>query len=1389
MSNRSFCQLCCLATFLAFFWLWLPVRAQAGQAVSQQIIASDNRGITIAFTVEHWLADTISTKNKPMQRLDFADAVFIEKIGQPQIPYHVAVIAVPVGAVVRYRIIEEVPVVATDVVLLPFPEYSKIDGETVEEYAPAKDVYQSTNIYPAERADLGKPGWLRSQQIVRLALAAARYLPGEKRLIKFNRIVVRLDFAGGVAASTVSQNRSVSEESFYKNIILNYEQAKSWRKEKTRTAALAKRTAQESIFYVMKIREEGVYKLDGRFLESSISGLDLSSIDPKMIRLYNNGGRELPRNIQDNRPDGLVENAIVVNDGGDGRFDRDDFILFYGKGVEGWEYDSVTGEFSHYINHYGFDNHYWLSLDGSQEGKRMNNIASAPTQTSVTQTYQGLFFIEEEDNNPINSGLNWFGRNFANNDLGRTGTWKVDLPNAISTGSSDFRFRFVTLNERIHRFTINVNDTTLGTSQLTGTAANRGIYKIMNVRDFSYQNRSVLIPGTNTIKLTYSHTADFGQAFLDWFEIQYEAGLNAVENALCFSVLPKGGLESYQIAEFSDSQVSVFDVTDYANVVEFTGVDFTSGAASFTRTDSDGAPHRFAAVGTSSYKSISSLERVALVDLRAPDIAAEFIIITHDDFESEANRLESYRENGSPNNRLSTVTVKISDVYNNFSAGMVDPLAIRDFLKHAYDNGTETPLYVLLLGDGDYDFKNRIVRSDLNWIPTFQSDELVDDGSTSIVELVSRTTDSWFAYLTPDDYRTEQNRSPRPIMDLAIGRLTVQTVEEAQDVIDKIIAYESQPFGGNWRNIITMVGDDELIGGGKASAVDVVHINQTETIAETIIPDSYDIRKIYLSEFPKVVSASSGGVKKPAAKEALIGQINQGSLIVIYIGHGNSTVWAHEEVFHQTDNIRVQNQNKLSFFVAATCDWALSDSPKGQSQAEELLLFKERGAIGIISSARLVFSSTNFAFSRAYYRQLFNETGQTNRIGDAFVQARLANMARVNDEKYHVYGDPTLRLAAPELRAEITSVTPDSILALSTMEIEGEVGQNGQISSDFNGTALVTAYDSKRKVEHLTEVGSTQTYMLPGNSIYRGTVQVQNGKFKARFVVPKDVSYGGKLAKISSYFWNEASDGIGYKDHIPVSSSSLNIVDTEGPEIKVFFKESLNFTTGDIIGEKVTMVVELADTVSGINIAGEIGHRLTLTIDPDEETCLSQLNQFKGIGAIDLTDLFRFNEGDHLRGSIEFPIEFPEEVEIGGIVASCLPSDGEQKHNLVIKTWDNSNNSSTASVEVRIAHGEGLILREVMNYPNPFTNKTTFTFFTNQDSEVVIKIYTVSGQLIKTLEYHNAGNGFNMVEWNGLDEQGDFPANGVYLYKLIAKSLSSDGPIQSETLGRLAIIR
>jgi hypothetical protein len=76
----------------------------------------------------------------------------------------------------------------------------------------------------------------------------------------------------------------------------------------------------------------------------------------------------------------------------------------------------------------------------------------------------------------------------------------------------------------------------------------------------------------------------------------------------------------------------------------------------------------------------------------------------------------------------------------------------------------------------------------------------------------------------------------------------------------------------------------------------------------------------------------------------------------------------------------------------------------------------------------------------------------------------------------------------------------------------------------------------------------------------------------------------------------------------------------------------------------------------------------------------------------------------------------------------------------------------------------------VYNYPNPFSEKTYFTFVLTQlPEDLRIKIFTVAGRLIREIKLTSTqlNVGFNRIEWDGRDEDNDNLANGVYLYKLI----------------------
>jgi hypothetical protein len=269
---------------------------------------------------------------------------------------------------------------------------------------------------------------------------------------------------------------------------------------------------------------------------------------------------------------------------------------------------------------------------------------------------------------------------------------------------------------------------------------------------------------------------------------------------------------------------------------------------------------------------------------------------------------------------------------------------------------------------------------------------------------------------------------------------------------------------------------------------------------------------------------------------------------------------------------------------------------------------------------------------------------------------------------------------------------------------------------------------------------------------------VEAGRFEVQFIVPKDISYGGDLGRLSGYVWNESADGFGYRDSISTGGSS-RIDDRKGPDIRLWFGRTESFVSGDMVSGDPELTAEFDDDKSGINLTGEIGHKITLTLDDQPP--------------IDVSEYFKYDQGSYLKGKLAY--------KFSGIALGT--------HGLTVKAWDNANNSSTQMIEFRVVPGGSLILEKVVNYPNPMSDNTQFTFEINEAAEVEIKVFTVDGRLIRRIERFWAQPGFNLTAWDGKDETGDTPSNGVYLYKVIARSRLQGKDVEASVVGKLIVMR
>ena len=72
------------------------------------------------------------------------------------------------------------------------------------------------------------------------------------------------------------------------------------------------------------------------------------------------------------------------------------------------------------------------------------------------------------------------------------------------------------------------------------------------------------------------------------------------------------------------------------------------------------------------------------------------------------------------------------------------------------------------------------------------------------------------------------------------------------------------------------------------------------------------------------------------------------------------------------------------------------------------------------------------------------------------------------------------------------------------------------------------------------------------------------------------------------------------------------------------------------------------------------------------------------------------------------------------------------------------------------------------NYPNPFNPETQIAFDLPRRSQVLLRVFNIKGELVRTLHNSVLGSGSHVVVWDGRDRRGKPVASGVYVYQLKA---------------------
>jgi len=1294
-----------------------------------QVLKSDQEGVVFRYLVPELNLKEIELGGQNFDLINIDRCALSNLPGKPQLPVRTVWIGIPLNGDVTVEIMENAETEKTGVNLAYAVKIEPGQENTVGyNLSPMKTKDTQDAFLPAGIVTYDSPVFLRNQRAVELRIFPVQYNPARGSIKHSSQITVKVNFSSRGEGGLVRERDLF--ENIYKNTLLNYDQSRGWRKTSVDKGQLKPSTdypfGYSDHWYKLTIKENGLYKIDRTRLIQA--GVPVSSVDPRTLRLFNGGGKALP--LDNSSPYlSLKELAIFVSGEENGKFDAGDFIIFYGWSPSDWDYDSTGKKATFNVNSFTNDNVFWLTFNPPspfpEPPKRMQTKDGSLTVPNpiTPQKFQSRIHYEQDNTlRYYSSGyvadyFRWYWMETSSTRM------FASLPGTISQDTCTIKVRHTESSPNVYVNTVlaEIVDS-LSTASLTVA------------QSFDFHGGVV-----DTLDITFP-----GLVYLDWYEIEYPRRFECYERQLLFENPENAGVVQFNISNLYSAQFYLLDITSYFDVKRIDSVMIEGEFARFQDTASADFKTRYFLVDESKLKSPAEFYSDEKSNLKELSHQADFLILTPSVFYDQIQSLKNFRHSY---NQMSVEVVKVQDIYDEFSGGLVDPVAIRDFLKFAYKSWSKpAPAFTLLVGDGNYDYKNNLGTGSVNLIPPFTP---VWEGDRSVSD-ENYVYFGKYGYLDSDSAYIPTIRQ----LDMVISRWPVKTKDEVTVLLDKVIGYEQTPEFGSWRNLITLVADDEYTNESNSEAF---HTQDTEELSKYHVPAGLNQSKIYLMEYPFDFKQ-----EKPQAEEAIINAFNSGTVIVNYLGHGNPDVWSHERVFKRTQDIpRLNNLRKLPLVYTSSCSIGLFFNPIGEGMAEELLRTEDKGAIATVSATWLVYPDPNAALNFKVYDLLFKTDSLS--IGEALFTAKLLRQPNSNDRQYVLFGDPVMKLGVPELKVKITSVSPDTFAALSLVKVKGEVRDfQDSVFTGYNGVAKITVFDSQRKRVHTMPEGGKVYYDLPGLVIFKGDAEVTNGSFTADFVVPKDISYGGNTGKISVYLSNQDQDGAGILDSLVVRGSDTTVVDTIGPEITLSFDDQTSFSQGEIILPNSLLKLSFFDE-HGINITGEVGHGIALVVDQDLEH------------QIDLSADFEYQPGSYQRGGLVY--------QFTGL------SSGE--HNLSIKAWDNANNSSLLSVNVKVSAQRELLLTEVMNYPNPFSKETNFYYQLSSDAEKVeVKIFTLAGRLIRQIPFASAQAGINYsTVWDGRDQEGDAVANGVYIYKITAEGTLNGKREKTEVLGKAVVVK
>lgn len=1106
----------------------------------------------------------------------------------------------------------------------------------------------------------------------------------------------------------------------------------------------------EGTWVRLMVDESGVYQITSQ--DAVAWGLG----DLEHVHVFGRGGAPMSEYITEDQVDDLPQVPVVRTEGK---------ILFYAQGPVTWKY-GATFNYTQTQHPYANEAYYFVTNDTSYTDVAIRK-SEEPVSGTPVSTFTERLFHEEELTNPGESGRTLLGEDFMTTssrsfpfDLKG---WvpgsevKVKTVFAAKVNAGDLRLYF---QQNGNNLPFAKTDTLSSKSNTTGE-----FYRLLtSVKSF--------VPSSQSLNYELKANISGGATLLrlDCITVNYQRSLRLDKGMLMFGATKESsGSVTFEISGASE-RTHVWDVTAPWAPIEM-NVTYADSVVRFSPVQS--GAREYAAFDERGTMLESSQDGKVREQNLHGEPTPDMIIITHSKFQQQAQRLANHHAD---NDGMRVLVAEQEKVFNEFSSGTPDAMAYRMLCKMMWDRGVDTAghhlRYLLLMGDGLFDNRGISLEAkslDKNTLLTWQSEK-------SETESNSFSTDDFFGVLKDDDGRHTEFYIQG--LDIAVGRLPVSDATEAKTVVDKIIDYATESDFGVWKNTMLSVADDRDNG---------VHMEQAEAVIQKARESGGEglmYNHIFIDAYPEYTVGAARTY--PEAKAQMLSTLKEGVLWWNYTGHASPNNWGSEGMLRRTDITDNLFYEHLPLLYASTCEFARFDAMK-ESGSENMVLNARGGAIAVMSPCRQVYMTYNGGLNKAVagYLLSLDDKGFPRRIGDVLrmgkneiVSSSTSELAKSNNSRYMLLGDPALRLAMPNNKvvietingAPVNSKNRPQFKARQTITMTGSVTDHrGQKLTDFNGSVHAVLYDSEQSVvtHGYGTDGKEFTYLDRPNKLAITIDTVSAGSFTLKMTIPSELvatfeNYSPSL--INMYAWDtethrEANGSntdfyiYGYDDKAPA--------DSVGPNIEFLCLNSRAFNDGDEVNESPLVIASISDP-SGLNFStAGVGHTMTLLLD--EKQTFSDLS---GYYTPALT-----SEGT--LGSLSYQLS---DISAG-------------HHTLRLRVWDVYNNMSEKTISFNVALGAKPEVVDVYATDNPARTSTTFYVEHNRpdaNMQMTIEVFDLMGRPVWSTTQSGKSNMFMSfpIVWDLTGKDGRRVPRGIYIYRA---SISTDGEHEVSKGKKLAV--